>query len=70
MPMPLVIGAAEAGTWQAVFETVEDTFSATNVTTVLAAAVGSAIALVFLWWGARKATSVLKRAFMRGKLKF
>lgn len=69
--MPLMLlGEATAGTWQAVFETVEETFSASNVTTVLAAAVGSAIALVFVWWGARKATSVLKRAFMRGKLKF
>lgn len=69
--MPLMLlGEATAGTWQAVFEKVEETFSASNITTVLAAAVGSAIALVFVWWGARKATSVLKRAFMRGKLKF
>lgn len=70
MPMPLVIGAAEAGTWQAVFEKVSDTLTASNVTAVLVDAVGAAVVLVFLWWGARKASSVLKRAFMRGKLKF
>lgn len=65
-----IIGAAEAGTWQAVVETVEDTFTGANVTSVLTAAVGSAITLVLLWWGARTATKIIKRAFMRGKLRF
>ena len=69
--MPIVLlGEATAGTWQAVFEKVSDTLTAANVTAVLVDAVGAAVALVFLWWGARKAASVLKRAFMRGKLKF
>lgn len=68
--MYLPLGEATAGTWQSVIETVEDTFTGTNVTAVLTAAVGSAMALVFLWWGARTATKIIKRAFMRGKLRF
>ena len=68
--MPYLLAAAEAGTWQAVVEKVEDTLTATNITNVLTYAVGAAVVFVFLWWGARKATSIIKRAFMRGKLRF
>lgn len=68
--MPFVLAAAEAGTWEAVVEEVESTLTAANITSVLTYAVGAAVVFVFLWWGARKATSIIKRAFMRGKLKF
>lgn len=36
---------------------------------VLKYAAAAAVVLVLLWWSVRKAISVIKRAFMRGKLR-
>ena len=46
------------------------TLSTTNITAVLSYALGAAVGLVFLWWAARKCAGILKKAFMRGKLRF
>lgn len=55
--------------YQTVVTAVSNTLSSTNLTSVLTYAVGIAIGLVFLWWAVRKVTGILKRAFMRGKLR-
>lgn len=36
---------------------------------VLKYAAAAAVVLVLLWWSVRKAISIIKRAFMRGKLR-
>ena len=63
-------GNAGASTeYQTVVTAVSNTLSSTNLTSVLTYAVGLAVGLVFLWWAVRKVTGILKRAFMRGKLR-
>lgn len=53
-----------------VVDEVKSTLSNTNITTVLAYAAGIAVVMVFTWWAVRKVTGIVKRAFMRGKLRF
>lgn len=53
-----------------VIDTVKDTLSNANITTVLEYAAGIAIVMVFTWWAVRKVSGIVKRAFMRGKLRF
>ena len=56
--------------YQTVISELTGVFTSQNIATVLAYAVGFAVAMVFTWWGARKVAGVIKRAFMRGKLRF
>lgn len=66
--MPLA--AAEVSTnYQSVINVVSSTLSEANLTSVLTYVVGLAIVLVFFWWAVRKCAGILKRAFMRGKLR-
>lgn len=73
--MALTAGAEEVGgggassAYQTVITTVSGTLSEANLTSVLTYAVGAAIVLVFFWWAVRKCAGIIKRAFMRGKLK-
>lgn len=53
-----------------VINEVKDTLSNGNITTVLTYAAGIAVVMVFTWWAVRKVTGIVKRAFMRGKLRF
>lgn len=53
-----------------VIDEVKDTLSNGNITTVLTYAAGIAVVMVFTWWAVRKVTGIVKRAFMRGKLRF
>ena len=66
--MPLA--AADVSTnYQTVINVVSSTLSEANLTSVLTYVVGLAIVLVFFWWAVRKCAGILKRAFMRGKLR-
>lgn len=56
--------------YQDVIDEVKDTLSNSNITTVLAYAAGIAVVMVFTWWAVRKVSGIVKRAFMRGKLRF
>ena len=55
--------------YQGVVETVSTTLSEANVAAVLTYAIGIAIVLVLFWWSVRKCVGIVKRAFMRGKLR-
>lgn len=55
--------------YQTVVSEVTNQLSEANLTSVLVYAVGAAIGFVFLWWAARKSMGIIKRAFMRGKLR-
>lgn len=59
----------EVVTYQTVMDVITNQLSSGNLVDVLKYAAGVAVGLVFLWWGARKSTSIIKRAFMGGKLK-
>ena len=64
-------GTATAPTtdYQTVIAALQGVFTSSTITSVLVYAVGIAIALVFTWWAIRKVTGIVKRAFMRGKLR-
>lgn len=55
--------------YQQVISTVSGTLSEANLKDVLVYAVGAAIVLVFFWWAVRKCAGIIKKAFMRGKLR-
>lgn len=55
--------------YQTVISEISSTLSDSNLTSVLTYASQIAVGLVFLWWAVRKCAGVLKRAFMRGKLR-
>lgn len=65
--------ASEAGlvtsdSWAPVISAMTGQISVATVVAVLATAVGAGIGLVFMWWGARKATKVLMEAFRKGRV--
>lgn len=66
--MPFIL-ATSTPNYQSVIETINGTLSESNLTSVLTYAVGVAIVLVFFWWAVRKCAGIIKRAFMRGKLR-
>ena len=76
MPLMTIANDAATGTaitadaWKSVLTAMTSQISATTVIAVLASVVGSAIALVFMWWGVRKLARTLMTAFKSGKLKF
>ena len=73
--MPFLIaleggGPAATTDYQSVISQVTAVMSSANITSVLQYAVGAAVVMVFTWWAARKVAGIIKKAFMRGKLKF
>lgn len=54
--------------YESVITAITSQVSVESIVGVLAAAAGIAIAFVFLWWGGRKAVSMLMGAFRRGRL--
>ena len=63
------IALADTAGYQTVITTISSTLSEANLTSVLSYAVGIAIVLVLFWWSVRKCAGIIKRAFMRGKLR-
>ena len=66
--------ASEVGTtavtskdWESVITAMTGQISVTTVVGVLATAVSAGIGLVFMWWGVRKATRMLFKAFRSGR---
>lgn len=55
--------------YQTVISEISNTLSESNLSSVLTYAAGLAVTLVFFWWAVRKVAGILKRAFMRGKLR-
>lgn len=56
--------------YQSVITHITDTMNTSSITTVLSYALPIAVGMVFLWWAVRKVAGIVKRAFMRGKLRF
>lgn len=52
-----------------IFNSYGDQINVRLVVTVLAGVAGVSVGLVFLWWGVRKATGALIKAFKKGKLR-
>lgn len=67
--MPYILLTSSANDYETVVSTITSTLSQSNLTSVLTYAAGIAIAFVFFWWATRKVISIVKRAFMRGKLR-
>lgn len=55
--------------WSAVITSITNQISVSTIISALAIAVAAGIGLVFMWWGLRKATSILMKAAKSGKLK-
>ena len=56
--------------WSSLLSAMTSQISVTTIVGVLTSVVGSAIGMVFMWWGVRKLSKVLMNAFRSGKLKF
>lgn len=52
-----------------VIDALKSQLSVTTVVEVLAYVAGICVALVFMWWGVRKASKALMSAFKKGKLR-
>lgn len=61
--------SSDTSAYQSVITTINGTLSNANIVSVLGYAVGIAVVMVFTWWAVRKVTGIVKRAFMRGKLR-
>lgn len=66
--MPFILATATPA-YETVVGEINNTLSQANLTSVLVYAAGIAIGFVFFWWATRKVISIIKRAFMRGKLR-
>lgn len=66
--MPFILATATPA-YETVVSEINNTLSQANLTSVLVYAAGIAIGFVFFWWATRKVISIIKRAFMRGKLR-
>lgn len=60
---------AEGDDYTTVVSEVTSVLDSQALIDVLKYAAGAAVILVLLWWSVRKAISIIKRAFMRGKLR-
>lgn len=54
--------------FQSVIDAITAQVSVSTVVGVLAAVAAIAIALVFMWWGVRKAAQIIMSAFRKGSL--
>lgn len=64
------VSAVSASDFQSVLETLQAQISVQTIVGVLGVAAGAAVGLAFMWWGVRKLTKVLMKAFKSGKLGF
>lgn len=62
-----VTTAVTSKDWESVITAMTGQISVTTVVGVLATAVSAGIGLVFMWWGVRKATRMLFKAFRSGR---
>lgn len=68
------VSAAETQTivdstaYSSLFDILTAQLNVQSIVGVIAAILGVCVGLVFLWWGARKALSMLMAAFKRGKV--
>lgn len=69
MPLAILMTDNPPVGYEAVLNAVEGSLNSASITGVLTTAVTSAVVLVLLWWSVRKSVSIVKRAFMRGKLR-
>lgn len=60
--------AVSSSSFASVITALQGQISVSTVVEVLAYAAGISIALVFLWWGVRKATQMIMSAFRSGSI--
>ena len=60
--------ALTSAAFESVITAIQGQISVTTVVEVLAYTAGACVALVFVWWGVRKATRALMAAFKKGRL--
>lgn len=58
----------QASDFSSVLESITSQISVGSIVGVLGIAAGSAVGLAFMWWGVRKLTGVLMKAFKKGKV--
>lgn len=68
MPSLAHADAITSSSFSGVISAITAQLSITTVAEVLTYAAGIAIALVFFWWGVRKALRVLMSAFRKGRM--
>lgn len=68
VPQLAFADAITSTSFSGVISAITGQISVTTVAEVLTYAAGIAIALVFFWWGVRKALRVLMSAFRKGRM--
>ena len=68
VPQIAFADAITSSSFSGVITAITSQISVTTVAEVLTYAAGIAIALVFFWWGVRKALRVLMSAFRKGRM--
>ena len=58
----------QASDFTSVLESLTSQVSVASIVGVLGVAAGAAVGLAFMWWGVRKLTGVLMKAFKKGKV--
>lgn len=53
---------------QPIITALQNQLNADSIVGVIAGIAGAAVALAFLWWGARKVTRIMMAAFKKGRL--
>lgn len=68
IPQVALADAITSSSFSGVLSAITAQISVSTVAEVLTYAAGIAVALVFFWWGVRKALRVLMGAFRRGRM--
>lgn len=68
MPSVALADAITSSSFSGIISAITGQISVTTVAEVLTYAAGIAIALVFFWWGVRKALKVLMGAWRKGRM--
>lgn len=69
MPTPSGSSALTSSAFTSVITALQAQLSVTTIVEVLAYVAGICVAMVFVWWGVRKASKALMSAFKKGKLR-
>lgn len=64
----LTATAISSSDFNSVLQALQAQISVTTVVEVLAVLAGACVGLAFMWWGVRKLTSALMKAFKKGKV--
>lgn len=67
--IPVLAAEGELPAYQTVVNTLQSTFTESQLASILSYAVGACVVLVLFWWAVRKVSRMFMGAFKKGKLR-